>query len=322
MKQLVLCLLVFLNVLAQDPAIADNYPSKPITVIVGFPPGGGMDLRARQIADPLAKALGQSVIVENRPGASGAIAASVVAKAPHDGYTLWFASIAELAIYPAAQAKPIFDALHDFAPITHAFNGYLNLNVRPGLGVKSFKGLVELAKARAGQLTCAIPGNATPQHIALELLKRRAKVDIVQVPYKGDGPIFTDLLGGHVDLAFNGSAVGMPYVKAGKLVPLAVTSTKRLATLPDVPTMTELGLPELETTLWGGMLAPAGTPPEIVRRLNTELVKILHSPELRESWGNVSLDTVGSSPDEFAALIRVEQLRWANRIKETGVKME
>ena len=142
------------------------------------------------------------------------------------------------------------------------------------------------------------------------------------MPYKGDGPIFTDLLKGHVDLAFNGAAVAMPYLQAGKLVPLAVTSTKRLATLPDVPTMTELGFPELEITVWAGMLAPAGTPPEIIKRLNRELVKILRSTDLRELWENVSLDAVGSSPDEFAALIRVEQVRWAKRIRETGVKME
>jgi len=243
---------VLLIVFVQSPSIADNYPSKPITVIVGYPPGGGSDARARQIGERLARSIGQAVIIENRPGASGAIAATVAAKAPHDGYTLWFASINELAIYPAAQANPTFNT-HDFAPITHVFNGYLTLNARPGLAVKSFKELVDLTKTRRGQLTFAIPGNATAQHVAFELLKRRANIDIVQVPYKGDGPIFTDMLGGHVDLAFNGSSISLPYIKAGKLVPLAVTSKKRLSTLPEVPTMAEVGLPDVESTLWGGM---------------------------------------------------------------------
>ena len=315
-----LCLLVFLAV--QGSAVADNYPSKPIKIVVPWPAGGPVDQRSRQIAAKLTKAVGQPVVVENRPGASGAIGASAVAKAPPDGYTLLWGTLYDLAINPAVNLALGYDPLRDFAPITQANSSYLVLNAWPGLGVKSMKELIALAKAKPGQLNCGSSGNATAPHFALEVLNRSANIDITHVPFKGDAPLLTDLLGGHVDIGFNVTTTALPHVKAGKLVPLAVSSPKRLAPFSEVPTVAELGFPEMEITLWGGVLAPAGTPAQIIKRLNKELVNIIDSPEIREQWTSGGAQAVPTTPEEFAAFIQSEHARWSRLIKQTGVKME
>lgn len=255
-------------------ANADGYPSKPITIIMPWPAGGPADQRARQIAERLTKAMGQPVIVENRPGASGTIGASTAAKARPDGYTLLYGTPYELAIYPASGGTG-FDALRDFIPITKVVSAFMVLNARPGLAVNSLEQLISLAKARPGQLNCGSAGNTTAPHFALEVLKRSANIDVTHVPFKGEAPLLTDLMGGHVDCGFNITTSSLPYIKAGKLVPLAVSSPRRLTALPDVPTMSELKLPELEITLWGGVLAPAHTAADIVTRLNVELVTLV-----------------------------------------------
>jgi len=306
----------------QGSAVADNYPSKPIKIVVPWPAGGPVDQRSRQIAAKLTKAVGQPVVVENRPGASGAIGASAVAKAPPDGYTLLWGTLYDLAINPAVNLALGYDPLRDFAPITQANSSYLVLNAWPGLGVKSMKELIALAKAKPGQLNCGSSGNATAPHFALEVLNRSANIDITHVPFKGDAPLLTDLLGGHVDIGFNVTTTALPHVKAGKLVPLAVSSPKRLAPFSEVPTVAELGFPEMEIALWAGVLAPAGTPPQIIRRLNTELVKIIDSPEIREQWISGGAEAVPTTPEEFAAFIQSEHARWSRLIKQTGVKME
>ena len=315
-----LCLLVFLAV--QGSAVADNYPSKSIKIVVPYPAGGPADQRSRQIAAKLAKAVGQAVVVENRPGASGAIGASAVAKAPPDGYTLLWGTLYDLAINSAVNLALGYDPLRDFAPITQANSSYLVLNAWPGLGVNSMKELIALAKAKPGQLNCGSSGNATAPHFALEVLNRSANIDITHVPFKGDAPLLTDLVGGHVDIGFNVTTTALPHVKAGKLVPLAVSSPKRLAPFSEVPTVAELGFPEMEITLWAGVLAPAGTPAQIIKRLNTELVKIINSPEIREQWISGGAEAVPTTPEEFAAFIQSEQARWSRLIKQTGVKME
>jgi len=306
----------------QGSAVADNYPSKPIKIVVPYPAGGPADQRSRQIAAKLTKAVGQAVVVENRPGASGAIGASAVAKAPPDGYTLLWGTVYDLAINPAVNLALGYDPLRDFAPITQANSSYLVLNAWPGLGVKSMKELIALAKAKPGQLNCGSSGNATAPHFALEVLNRSANIDITHVPFKGDAPLLTDLLGGHVDIGFNVTTTALPHVKAGKLVPLAVSSPKRLAPFSEVPTVAELGFPEMEITLWAGVLAPAGTPAQIIKRLNTELVKIIDSPEIREQWISGGAEAVPTTPEEFAAFIQSEHARWSRLIKQTGVKME
>jgi len=315
-----LCLLVFLAV--QGSAVADNYPSKPIKIVVPWPAGGPADQRSRQIAAKLTKAVDQPVVIENRPGASGAIGASAVAKAPPDGYTLLWGTVYDLAINPAVNLALGYDPLRDFAPITQASSSYLVLNAWPELGVRSMKELIALAKAKPGQLNCGSSGNATAPHFALEVLNRSANIDITHVPFKGDAPLLTDLLGGHVDIGFNVTTTALPHVKAGKLVPLAVSSPKRLAPFSEVPTVAELGFPVMEITLWAGVLAPAGTPAQIIKRLNTELVKIINSPEIREQWISGGAEAVPTTPEEFAAFIQSEQARWSRLIKQTGVKME
>ncbi len=316
------CSLPLVAILGQGSIAADNYPSKAIKLVVPWPPGGASDQRSRQIADKLAKAVGQPVVVENRPGASGAIGASAVAKAPADGYTFYYGNLYDLAINPAVNHTLGYDPARDFAPITQAVLSYLVLAARPALGVKSLKDLIALAKTNPGKLTCGSPGNGTAPHFALEILKRSADIEITHIPFKGSGPLLLDLLGGHVDVAFEVTTMAMPHIKAGKLVPLTVTSPKRLAPLSEVPTMTEVGFPELEITLWGGFLAPAGTPAPVIRRLNAELVEAMNSPDIREQWENGGALVVPGTPEEFAAFIQSEQTRWGRLIKQTGVKLE
>jgi tripartite-type tricarboxylate transporter receptor subunit TctC len=309
-------------VLVQGSVAADNYPSKAIKLVVPWPPGGASDQRSRQIAEKVTKAIGQPVVVENRPGASGAIGAAAVAKAPADGYTFYYGNLYDLAINPAVNQTLSYDPARDFAPITQAVLSYLVLTARPGLRVKSMKELIVLAKANPGKLTCGTPGNGTAPHFALETLKRSAGVEITHIPFKGSGPLTLDMLGGHVDIAFDVTTIALPHIKAGKLVPVTVSSPKRLAPLSEVPTMSEVGFPELEITLWGGFLAPAGTPASVIRRLNTELVNAMNSADLREQWESGGALVVPGTPEEFAAFIQSEQIRWARLIKQTGVKLE
>jgi tripartite-type tricarboxylate transporter receptor subunit TctC len=314
--------LVFVAALFPGGAFTQAYPSKPIQIVVPWPPGSASDQRMRQVAERLTRAVGQPVVVDNKPGASGAIGVSLAAKARPDGYTLLWGTGYDLAINPAINPKLTYNALRDFAPITQAVFSYLVLTARPGLRVRSLDELIALAKASPGQLTCGSSGNATNPHFALEVLKRSAGVDLVHVPYKGEPPLLNDLLGGHLDLAFVISTTVLPHVKAGKLVPLAVTSSKRLAVLPDVATAIEIGYPELQIRNWGGLLAPAGTPAPVIQRLNVELVKIIDSLEIREQWANGGAEAAPSSPEEFAAFIRLEQARWSKLAKQIGMKVE
>ena len=314
---------LFVFLVMQGSAIADTYPNKPINLVVGFPAGGASDLRSRQIAEKLTKALGQPVVVINRPGAAGAIGASTVAQAAPDGYTLLYGSAYEFAINPAINHDLSYDPIRDFSPITQVVSSFLVLSARPGLGVKSIKDLVALAQSKPGQLSGGTAGNGSAPNLALEILKKHyGNLDITAVPYKGDSQIIPDLLGNHIDISFNVTIVALPYIQSAKLIPLVVTSPKRLTPLSQVPTAAELGIPELEMTLWGGILAPAKTPAPIIRRLHTELVKIINSPEIRESWTSGGGQVVTSSPEEFAAFIKSEIHRWASLFKGLDLKLE
>lgn len=297
---------------------AQSYPNRPIRMVVGFPPGGGADFAARVAAQTLSESLNQQVIVDNRPGANAIIACDFVAKAAPDGYTLLLGVTASHAINPNVYKKLPYDAIKDFAPITNLGFSPLILVVNPSLPVKSVKELIALAKAKPGQLNFASAGSGNVTHLAAELFKSMAGVQMTHVPYKGSAPAITDVIAGQVSLYFDNIASALiPHVKAGKLRALAVTSTKRSHVVPDIPTVAESGVPGFEMTTWSGVFAPAATPPEIVRKLNTELVKGLNGPELKGRFAKQGMEVIGNTPEQFAAALKSEIAKW-NKIAEAA----
>ena len=297
------------------------YPVKPIRIVVGFPPGGNSDFIARAVARGLAEAWSQQVIVDNRPGAGGNVAAEIVAKAPADGHTLLLGVFAH-AVNPSLYAKLPFDAIRDFAPIILCASSANILVVHPSLPVKSVKELIALAKAQPGAITYASAGNGTASHLAGELLKMLASIDIVHVPYRGTGPAHTDLIGGRVTMFFAAMAGTLPNVQAGRLRALGVTTLKRWPGAPTVPTMVEAGLPGFEVNSWSGLLAPAATPKEIVARLNSEVARILRSPETAERLYSFGAEAIDNTPEEFSAYIATELAKWAKVVKAAGLHAE
>ncbi len=310
-------------VLAMSPlalAFAQPYPSKPIRLIVGSSPGGGGDIMARTVSLPLSDTLGQQVIIDNRPGAGGNIGADIVAKAPPDGYTLLFAFTGHV-INPGLYSKLPFDTVRDFAPITILATNQTLLLVHPSVPAKSVKDLIALAKSRPGKLTVAgLPGGS--QHLAGELFKSMAGVDLLFVPFKGNGPALSALLGGEVDISFNTLAAAQSFVRAGKLRALAVAGSRRSELVPDLPTISEAGLPGFSSSGWYGILAPAGTPRDIITRLNQALVTILRSAEMKQRLLSSGNEPVGNTPEQFDAFIRTEIPRWTKVIKGAGIKLQ
>jgi tripartite-type tricarboxylate transporter receptor subunit TctC len=302
-------------------AVAQSYPNKPVRVIVPFPPGGVSDIFARILGQKLTGMLGQPFVIDNRGGASGNIGVEIVVRSPADGYTLLVTS-ATLAINPGLYPKLPFDVKRDLAPITLIATIPNILCVHPALPVKSVKELIALAKARPGQLNFASSSSGTASHLSGELLKSMSGVNIMHVPYKGGGPMLTALLSGEVTIGFLTPINALPQIKAGKLRALAVTSRQRLQIVPDLPTMIEAGLRDFESIQWFGALAPAGTPKEIVARLNTEMAKALQLPDLRERAAAEGADLVGSAPEVFGAFIDAEINKWARVIKISGAKSE
>jgi tripartite-type tricarboxylate transporter receptor subunit TctC len=302
-------------------AVAQSYPNKPVRVIVPFPPGGVSDIFARILGQKLTGMLGQPFVIDNRGGASGNIGVDIVVKSPADGYTLLVTS-ATLAINPGLYPKLPFDVKRDLALITLIATIPNILCVHPSLPVKSVKELITLAKTRPGQLNFASSSSGTASHLSGELLKSMSSVNIMHVPYKGGGPMLTALLSGEVTIGFLTPINALPQIKAGKLRALAVTSRQRLQIVPDLPTMIEAGLRDFESIQWFGALAPAGTPKEIVARLNTEMAKALQLPDLRERAAAEGADLVGSAPEVFAAFIDAEINKWARVIKISGAKSE
>ena len=307
--------------LALPLSAAAQYPQRAIKMIVPFPPAGATDVVGRIVAQKLTERLGQSVVVENRPGAGGSIGSDLVAKSAPDGYTLLMATSSTHSIGPALQKLP-YDPIRDFAAITHVANVPNVLVVSPKLPVASVKELIAYAKARPGQLNFASSGVGTIVHLNAELFKMLAGVDIVHVPYKGTALSIPDLANGSVAILFDSLASVMPHVKSGNARPLAMNAPQRSPLLPDVPTLAEAGMPAFDRYTWFGMFAPAGTPPEVVRRLQAEVAAALKATDLRERFDAVGAEAVGSSPEQFVERIRSDTVRWAEVIKAGNVKVQ
>ena len=302
-------------------AFAQGYPARPVRMIVPYPPGGPTDVLARIVAVKLSEALGQAFAIDNKAGASGMIGAAEVAKAAPDGYTL-LGNASIHVINPSLYPKSTFDAIADFTPVTQLAGVPLILVVNNDLPVKSVRELIAYAKANPGKLNFASSGNAAAQHLAGESFKIAAGVQMQHVPYKGSAPALTDLIGGQVHLMFDSMPSAMPHVKAGKLRPLAVTTVKRSAAVPDLPTVAEAGVPGYDISTWYGLWAPKGTPREITERIASETAKILKMPDVRERYAALGAEPVGSTPDEFAAYCRSELSKWAKIVRESGAKAD
>lgn len=301
---------------------AETYPDRPIRLVVPFPPGGGSDITARTIAQKLGEALGQTIIADNRGGAGGNIGTDIVAKAVPDGYTLVMALSGPFSINGSLMGKLPFDPLKDFALITLAGATPNLLVAHPALPANTVRELIALAKASPGKLNFASSGLGTPAQLAGELFNTMAGVKLVHVPYKGAAPALTDLLAGQVQLMFSTMPPSLPQVRAGKLKAIAVTSAKRSLTTPELPTIAEGGLPGFEATTWYGLAAPAGTPKAIIARLNTEVLKVLHMPDVHERLLAQGTEASGTTPEAFAAFIRVETEKWAKVVKASGARAE
>jgi tripartite-type tricarboxylate transporter receptor subunit TctC len=303
------------------PAAAQEYPSKPVRIIIGFPPGGATDLVARLMAPRYATIFKQQFIVDNRPGANGVIGSDLAAKAAPDGYAIHLATIGSLVLSPATSKVP-YDPLKDFAPISQAVALQNIFIVHPNLPVRSLKELTALARAKPGALNFASSGQASPGHLAGELFKSMAKVNLVHVPYKGGGPAMVDLVAGHVEIFVAVISTAVPQVKAGKARALAVTGTRRAAALPDVPTVAETGLKGYEATNWYGMVAPASTPRAIVERLHKATVSVLEMPDVKQALLDQGIEAAPNTPEQFAAYIKSETAKWTKVIKAAGMKTE
>jgi len=322
-RRAALSLAATLAILAPHAArAADAYPAKPVRFVVAFPPGGGTDIIARSIAQKLAERIAQQVVVDNRPGAGGNIGTDIVAKSAPDGYTMLMGSAGPLAINASLFGKMPFDPIKDLAPVTLAASTPNVLVVHPSLRAATVKELIALAKARPGEINFASSGHGTPAHLAGELFNSMVGVKMVHVPYKGAAPALADLLGGQVQLMFSTMPPALPHVKDGKLRALAVTSAKRSPAAPDLPTLDEIALPGFEANTWHGVVVPAGTPRAIIARLNREIVAILHLPDVVERFSSQGAEALGSTPEEFAAYIRSETLKWAKVVRDSGAKAE
>lgn len=312
-------ILALAAVLAAAPAAAQNYPVKPVRVIVPFTAGGNTDLTARTIGVKLSEVFGQQVVVENRPGGATNIGTELVAKAPPDGYTMLMGG-ATNAINMSTQAKPPYDTQRDFAPIILCVKGANLLATHPSVPARNLKELIALAKARPGQLNFASSGLGSSNQMAGELLKMMASINIAHVPYKGNPQAITDTMAGHVEMVFSGVPALIPPIQSGRLRAIAIGSLKRFTAIPEVPTFDESGVKGYEATTWFGLMAPVKTPKDIVGRWNTEVGKILASPDLRTRFLNEGLEPMGGSQEEFATFIRVEIEKYAKLVKASGMK--
>ena len=303
-------------------AAAQQYPVKPVRLVIPYPPGGGSDTIGRPLAQKIGEGLGQQVVVENRGGANGNIGMEAVARSAPDGYTLVFALSAQLAINPGLYQKLPYDPLKDFAPITLLASGGYLLVVHPSLPAKSLKELIALARARPGQIAYSSSGNGSGGHLALELLNSMAGIRMLHVPYKGGGPALMDLIAGQVQVLFATQLASWPHVQGGRVRALAVSTAKRPASVPDLPTVSEAGLPGYDSGVWYAVLAPAGTPREIVMRINSEVARALKQPDYRNLLVNNTIEPIGSPPEELSRYIKSELAKWAKVIKAAGVRID
>ena len=308
--------------MAAGPATAaDVYPSKTIRLVVPFAPGGGSDIVARLLSPKMTEALGQTVVVDNRAGASANLGAAVVAKAAPDGYTLLLAN-ANYTINPSLFKSLPFDPVREFAPVTLLANVTNVLAIHPSIPAKSVKELISFAKAHPGQLNFASPGNGTSSHLAGELFRQVAKIEVVHIPYKGATPAITDLIAGQVSFTMASVLSVLPYAKQGRLRMLAVTTAKRSGALPDIPTISEAGLPGFEVSNWYGILATGGTPRPAVDRLNSELARIARVPDLAEKLAAQGADPATGTPEEFERFIQAELKKWSAVVRSAGINPE
>lgn len=303
-------------------AAAQNYPNKPIRLIVGYSAGGGTDVIARIVGLRLSEVLGQPIVVDNRPAAAGSAAAGLVARSPADGYTLFVAATSTLAVNPSLYKNLPYDTAKDFTPVAQIVSMPNLLVVTPSLPAASVAELIALAKAERGKLTYASGGVGSSNHFTAELFNYMAGVKMTHIPYKGGGPAMVDVASGQVAIFFSTIASAMPQVKSGRLRALGVTSARRSQSLPEVPTIAEGGLPGYESTIWYGALLPAHAPKDIVVRLNAEIVKILKTAEIRQKFLALGADTVITTPEQFTQYIRTEIIKWDKVVKDAGISAE
>lgn len=301
-------------------AHAQTFPSKPLRIIVPFAPGGAADITSRLLGEHLSKGLGQSVIVDNRPGAGAVIGYELGARSPADGHTM-------LVVFPSFVVNPSvrrvqYDPIKDFKAVTQTISLPMTITVHPSLPAKSMKEFIALARAKPGEISYGTPGIATIQHVLGEFMKQAVKINVVHVPYSGGAPAMTALAGGHIVTLIGNVVEVAPFAKAGKVRPIVVTTASRAEALPDVPTMREAGYPELEATNWAGFVVPAATPPSAITRLNSEVVRALRTPEIQDKFRVQGMFPVPSTPEEFAALLQSESTRYAKVVREAGIKAE
>jgi tripartite-type tricarboxylate transporter receptor subunit TctC len=301
---------------------AQAFPTKPVKIIVAFPPGGGTDIVARLLAQRLGEAWGQAVVVENRAGASGTVGTEAAARADPDGHTLFMATMGNMTANQHLYPRMTVDPLRAFAPITKVVDVHFVFLANPALPAKGVQELIELAKKRPGEIAYSSSGPGGAPHLAMELFKRRAGIDVQHVPYKGSGPSFNDLIGGRVMLTMDSLVQSLPHIRAGRLKALAVLGPRRTALLPEVPTIAESGLPGYALTNWFGLLAPAATPKQVLVQLNGDVLRILKQEDLQKKIADLGADVVGNSAEEFGAAMRAESAQWAEVIKAAGIRVE
>jgi tripartite-type tricarboxylate transporter receptor subunit TctC len=319
---LIALLAVIFTAPLEEAALAQAYPSKPIRLIVPFAPGGGNDNIARLVGKRVSDSLGQPLVIDNRPGAGGVLGAELAAKSAPDGYTLFLGGVGSHALNPNLIEKLPYDPIRDFAPVALLAQAPLILVVHPSVPARDTAEFVAYARKNPGKLNFASNGNGTSSQLAAVMFDSMAGVDMVHVPYKGLSPALTDLLSGQVQLMFSSVVAILPHIKAGKLRALAVTGAKRLTALPEVPTIAEAGFPGYEASSWYGILAPAGTPREIVMKLNTEFRKALEQPEVRKNLLAEGAEPVGGTPEQFAEYIRAEKERLGKVIRDAKIRLE
>ena len=303
------------------PALAQSYPAKPVRIVVPYPPGGPNDIVARTVGQKLSEQLGQPVIVDNKPGASGNIGAESVAKSPADGYTLLLLTTGH-TINPSLYPKLGYDLEKDLAPVTQLTAGPMVVVANPSLPAKNIKELISLAKAKPGSLNFGSAGNGSSTHLAPELFSSMAGIKMNHIPYKGSAPALTDLMAGQIQVAFDFMISAMPHVKSGKIKALAVTSTTRSPAAPDLPTVAESGVPGFEVIGWNGLVVPARTPKDAVAKLNAELKKALDQPDTKERFAAQGFSATWTTPEKFGAYIESEHAKWAKVVKDSGAKID
>jgi tripartite-type tricarboxylate transporter receptor subunit TctC len=302
-------------------SLPGDYPAKPINMVIPFPPGGPTDVTGRVLAEKLTLALGQSVVVDNKPGASGNIAAQLVARAPADGYTIFFTTGGTQAINPFLYKNIGYDPVKDFEPVVWVTTSPNIIVVNPDFPAKNLQELIDMAKAKPGFYSSAAPGQGSTPHMAGELFKRQAGINMTHIPYKGSGPALNDVMGGHVQIMFDGIPSSLPLVRSGKLRALALTSKNRSASAPDIPTVSET-IPGFEATGWFAIYVPAKTPKEIILKLNQEVNRILEMPDVKKRYADLGADVVGGSPEKLREQVQKESIKWSELIRVNGIKAE